>query len=52
MNFQCFPHNVREIKWPSKNWTSVHTTANFNNIKGEVIIAITIAGDIAIVGPK
>ena len=47
-----FSITLGEIKWPSKNWTSVHTTANFNNIKGEVIIAITIAGDIAIVGPK
>ena len=51
MNFQCFPHNVGERdKVASKNWTSVHTTANLITLK-VVIIAITIAGDIAIVGP-
>ncbi len=41
-----------EMKCPSTNCTKVHTTANFKSIHGDVIAAITIAGEIAIVGPK
>ena len=51
-SFSVLPMIFGEMKCPSTNCTKVHTTANFKSIHGDVIAAITIAGEIAIVGPK